>query len=285
MHQYTTLAPGEYYGTSRGALHDSGCAFLERYYPPEIQLPWHHHEVPFLCLLVSGSYSECYGRNDILHQAGSVVFHPPGESHQTSMGFKGGEVFLIEIGELWVKMMNQLPGKVSTRFEIADTPLSWLATQIRRESAHNHQSSLLIESFMAELLARTMKTEKPRFAPGWLHQVMDFLGDCWRRSFTIKELAGQMGIHPFHLARVFRKFNGASIGEYVHRLRIDSAKTRLRQNSAIRLCDLAIDLGFADQSHFTRTFKKFTGSSPGSYARSLEAGIPFSRGDAPVAPP
>ena len=76
------------------------------------------------------------------------------------------------------------------------------------------------------------------------------------------ELANEAGVHPVHLSRVFRKFTGVGIGEYVHRLRIREA-CELRLDPEQSLADISCDLGFADESHFTRTFHGLTGTSPG----------------------
>jgi AraC-like DNA-binding protein len=59
---------------------------------------------------------------------------------------------------------------------------------------------------------------------------------------------------------VFRKFTRIGIGEYVHRLRIREA-CECMLNPKQSLADISSDLGFADQSHFTRKFPGITGES------------------------
>jgi AraC-like DNA-binding protein len=59
---------------------------------------------------------------------------------------------------------------------------------------------------------------------------------------------------------------GCTVTGYVHRLRIDWARERL-ERSDMPLADVALDVGFADQAHFTRVFRRVTGSTPSEYRR------------------
>ena len=83
---------------------------------------------------------------------------------------------------------------------------------------------------------------------------------------TLDELAAVAGVHRAHLVRSFRARYGVSIGVYVRRERIRWAARALRHSDA-PLAEIALRAGFADQSHFTRTFVKHMGVSPGRYRR------------------
>ena len=84
---------------------------------------------------------------------------------------------------------------------------------------------------------------------------------------SLQSLADEVGIHPSHLARAFRARHGCTMGEFVRRIRIQHARARLRQRGT-DLAALAVELGFADQSHFGRVFKRCTGLTPAAYRRS-----------------
>jgi len=68
-------------------------------------------------------------------------------------------------------------------------------------------------------------------------------------------------VHASHLARVFRKFKGCTIGDYVRGLRVQHASRRI-SDSEDSLADIALAAGFSDQSHLSRTFKQHTGMQP-----------------------
>jgi AraC family transcriptional regulator len=92
--------------------------------------------------------------------------------------------------------------------------------------------------------------------------VEDNLGD----NVSLAALAQVAGMSRFHFARQFRLRTGESPLGYVRRMRIERAKDLLR-HSRLRIAALALALGFADQSHFTRAFQSSVGMSPARYAR------------------
>ena len=77
-----------------------------------------------------------------------------------------------------------------------------------------------------------------------------------------------MDVHPVLLARAFRTYFGTSPGRYLRRLRLDWAAAELLATQR-RLADIALQAGFADQSHFTRAFRRHTGLTPGQYRLAL----------------
>jgi AraC-like DNA-binding protein len=83
---------------------------------------------------------------------------------------------------------------------------------------------------------------------------------------SLRQIAADVGVHPTYLAASFQRHFGVSVGEFVRLRRIELAREMLA-NSNQPLSDLALHLGFSDQSHFCRTFKKQTSLSPMEYRR------------------
>jgi AraC family transcriptional regulator len=81
---------------------------------------------------------------------------------------------------------------------------------------------------------------------------------------SLGELARVAGVSRFHFARQFRLRTGESPMGFLLRTRIERGKSLLRE-SAASIGDVAAALGFADQSHFTRTFKRLVGVPPREY--------------------
>lgn len=104
--------------------------------------------------------------------------------------------------------------------------------------------------------------------PQWLERVRNILEQRFAEPFKLSEIAAEAGVHPVHLAREFRKHYGSSVGEYLRRVRIEYAcRELLGSNAAVT--NIAFAAGFADQSHFSRTFKRLCGTTPGKYRASL----------------
>jgi AraC family transcriptional regulator len=100
--------------------------------------------------------------------------------------------------------------------------------------------------------------------PAWLRSAEEILrarvGDCIRLS----DLAAEVDVHPAHLAREFRAHYGVSVGEYGRRLRLSWAATEVASGNR-PLAEIAAAAGFADQSHFTRLFRRHVGTTPARY--------------------
>jgi AraC family transcriptional regulator len=81
-------------------------------------------------------------------------------------------------------------------------------------------------------------------------------------------VAARVGVHPFHLSKVFRRFRRQTMGDYVQRLRVQYA-CRLLTSGETSLAEVALAAGFADQSHFTRVCRRLTGTTPGALRDTL----------------
>jgi AraC-like DNA-binding protein len=88
-------------------------------------------------------------------------------------------------------------------------------------------------------------------------------------TFTLDDLARAVGVSRFHFSRLFRVSTGVSPMVYFLRLRIERAKQMLVKGDR-KMCEIALALGFFDQSHFSRTFRRMTGLAPGEYVRMCD---------------
>jgi AraC family transcriptional regulator len=97
--------------------------------------------------------------------------------------------------------------------------------------------------------------------------VRDYIEHNLGEAITLEDLAHVAGVSRFHFARQFRTRTGESPMSYLLRTRVDRAKMLLR-DSRTRVIDISAELGFADQSHFARTFRRLVGMPPSAYARA-----------------
>jgi AraC-like DNA-binding protein len=87
-------------------------------------------------------------------------------------------------------------------------------------------------------------------------------------SATLLSLAELVGASPYRLSRAFPRELGVSVTHYRHRVRIGRALDRLEAGET-SLSALAADLGYADQAHLTRTFRRHVGHTPAALRRLL----------------
>lgn len=85
-------------------------------------------------------------------------------------------------------------------------------------------------------------------------------------KITLKEFAGQFNMSPYHFCRVFEKHFNITPMKFVLLKKIDISKYMLTYTHD-SIAAIAGNLGFADQSHFSKTFKGFLGKSPLEFRR------------------
>ena len=102
-----------------------------------------------------------------------------------------------------------------------------------------------------------------------VERVRRYLDRRYNEAVSLCELAALAKLSRFHLLRAFRRHTGLPPHAYQKRLRIERACDLLR--SGISPAEVAIRVGFADQSHFTRHFKQLCQITPARYARSHAA--------------
>jgi AraC family transcriptional regulator len=266
------LGGGSFYGAVQSKQELADVIFTDLHHRTARKMPLHSHELPFFALILDGNYIERYGRHQNQFGPFTLSFRPAGIPHQDEVGPRGVKFFEMEIRPEWNKRFRACGGNLD--FPLDDCgggSLLWLALRLFRETrATVPAGDLCIEGLVAELLASVtqMPTEKAKDAPSWLGRVIDKIEAQHCEKLTLAELSAEAGVHPVHLSRVFRKCKRDGIGDYIRRLRIKAACEKMLTSEST-LADISFDTGFADQSHFTRVFRGFTGMSPEKFRRIL----------------
>jgi AraC-like DNA-binding protein/transcriptional regulator with XRE-family HTH domain len=97
-----------------------------------------------------------------------------------------------------------------------------------------------------------------------VQRVLDFVQAHLSQELSLEALAQQIGLSPYHFARLFRQTTGESPHQFVLRQRIERAQ-RLLQERDVSLAHVAGASGFANQSHLTQAFKRHLGLTPQAY--------------------
>ena len=95
----------------------------------------------------------------------------------------------------------------------------------------------------------------------------------WMRShctehITLQDAADHVYVSQWHLSKLINRETGLGFLELLSRMRVDRAR-ELLTDPAHRVGDVAYLAGFSDVAHFSRTFKKVTGRTPGEYRAAL----------------
>jgi len=103
----------------------------------------------------------------------------------------------------------------------------------------------------------------PRFT-----RVLEYIRANLDHDIHIAELAGAAGLSLFHFAKLFKRITGSSPHQYILHRRLERA-TELLRNTQLSLSEIALQAGFADQSHLTNVFRRFNGITPSRFRAQI----------------
>jgi len=231
----------------------------------------HSHENSFFCYLLKGSYSERCGRQKVLFRAPILTYRSAGEPHQVWI-HEDVRLFVIEIPPHWIGDLRARSLRFAHSTICSGEYLHSLCAKLHREFyAADTASPLVIEGLILAMLgeaSRRRSANNDRPPPLWLRKAQAILAERFTDNLTLAEIAAQVGVHPVTLAAKFRKSYGNTVGEFVRQLRIERARIELSKRN-LSLASIAATAGFADQSHFSKAFKSYTGMTPSEYRREL----------------
>jgi AraC family transcriptional regulator len=265
------LQAGDFFGERRACRRLSGLSVTESVYAAHAVLPRHAHAHAFLSFVVQGCYRETYGTKTRHCVAPTLIFHPQGESHADEFAETGGRVLSVEFAPGWLDRARAHAPMLDASAEFQGGTPCWLMIRLRQELRQwDEVSPLAIEGLVLEIVAtmiRRSDLERVREPPSWLRRARDLLHARFADNLTPEEVARAAGVHPTHLMRVFRQFQGCTLGDYLRQRRIDFACDRLTTTDA-SLVEVALAAGFCDQSHFTKTFKRAMSLTPSEYRKA-----------------
>ena len=264
----TLLRGGEFYSRVEARLRTDDVLLSELRQPCPRTVPRHQHELAYVTVVLDGDYLEGdRGKLEELRPL-TAVFNPSGVQHATVIGPAGASFFTIELRDETLRQLDwRMP--VQTKFDHGAGAMLWPG--LRLYSAFKTQTAdpLVLESHVLELLGTIAESGSlEKSAPQWLGRVKERMHEEFRDNIRMRDLADDAGVHPVHLARVFRAREGRTPGDYLQQLRVRAACHLLRSRD-YPLAHIAVECGFADQSHFTRVFRKFTETTPAQFRRAL----------------
>ena len=268
------LPSGRFYGTRIKSSEAARFAFVEAAYLPSQVHPKHSHERSSFCLVLRGNFTETYGRDSLTCSASTLLFYPAGEVHMEHFHKAGTRCFIIEVQPSWLEQLRQYSILVDQAANFHGGKIPGLAMRAYQEfCALDEFSPLSIEGFMLEMIAeisrysQQLRNGKPIAR---IELVRELIHERFSESLTLIAISELVGLHPVYVAQAFRKAYGSTVGEYIRRLRIESACRELSKLD-LPIARIAANVGFFDQSHFTRTFRRLVGVTPAEYRKTLSS--------------
>lgn len=243
-------------------------SLVELNYLPNVEILRHAHEQANFCMALEGGCTEIYAAKAREYKPLTLGFLPASQTHSIKTYSVGMLAFSIDLAPRWLERLRDFSLQAENSICCSGGVLIQLLTRLYREfEATDAATSLIVEGLALEMLAEVSRYQtkfKENLSPPWLKEAREIVHENLFRPLSLSALAHEVGVHPVHLARTFRKHYHCSVGEYVRQLKIEQACLKIIANED-SLLEIALALGFSDQSHFTRIFKRQTGVSPTEY--------------------
>lgn len=227
----------------------------------------HTHLDAHFVLVMDGAYETAAAKGDILGPM-ALVYNPPGVTHQDRFASPSGRFACLSIAASTIDQFKDacaLPDKPSL---VRDprAAIEFLRGAVDEDADIEELSCLALAD------AGGRRPAMDRTAPRWLSAVLEDIESRIPGRVSVAELASQAGVHPVHLARVFRKFVGVTPAIYAQRARICFAYGLMRRRE-LTLAEIAYAAGYADQSHLARAFRRATQMAPDAFRKGRPAVI------------
>lgn len=263
------LSAGSIYGKTLCTTGAFGFQVREAAYLSGLRTPWHRHGYPYFAYTLRGTSRQTYRTGNLQCCPGTLVFHTPEEVHRDAFVAPDVRVLQIEIVSPRVEnlqpLLELLPPSKDLTHPLANCTASRLCRELRQM---DELSPLAIEGLVLELIAGLVRyaIRRPgRQVSAWLSRAEELIRRRFSEHLTLSAIAKEIGVHPVHLAREFRRHYGCTVGEKLRSLRIEYACREIARSSR-PLSEIAFAAGFADQSHFSKTFRHQTGMSPSQFS-------------------
>ena len=264
----TPLEPGCFYGRNSTERRVDGLILSETHYRPMQTVPPHIHQRAYFGFLLGGSYWEQLGASAVTCAPLSVVFHPPREVRNGAISEGGARLFHVELPDAWFERAREVGELPDGALAHHGGPLVARARALYGEFRQPDAATpLIIEGVVLEMLGGLLRAGRARDDGAvWLRRARELLVERACEPLDLAALGAETGVPPIRLARAYRRRYRETPGETIRRERVRRACVLLADEERT-LAAIAGELGFADQSHFTRVFRNVVGLTPGAWRR------------------
>lgn len=205
----------------------------------------------------------------------------PADAPQSSFTFSNARMVVAMLDPAFVRRavgdaINADSVEILSRIPVRDEQLDHLVRAAEIEIGLGLPSgSVFLESLGTAMAVRLLthhasKRVTPRHygnaMPQYLlRRTVDFIRENLGKNVSLAELSADVQMSKYHFCHLFKRSTGLSPHQFVKRARVERARQLLAEHR-LSLVEIANELGFSDQSHFTRTFHAVMGVTPSQYA-------------------
>lgn len=140
----------------------------------------------------------------------------------------------------------------------------------QNDSVYMETLGILLQLLSRFLGSRDSSLNSPHNIPSKVLDTMSYIQLHLKEPLTITHLAQRANQHPDYFSRQFLQFTGERPLHYIHEKRIERAQYLITTTS-MPYIDIALETGFDSLPHFSRIFKKVTGTTPNNYRKQHQS--------------
>ncbi len=245
-------------------------AVTTTFHSPHSELRVQSRAVSYLSIVLAGGYREQIGTAFVECHPMEMRLHPAGEEHAHVIGSFGARCMVVDLSSEWDESVNLIVTRLRQPL-LVRAPGCWPLGIVADHSLSADCYRATLESWAAGLLdicERQARVQRGADRSPGVRRVVAAIDERLNQRLTLVGLAHEAGLHPTHFARSFRSLTGYTVGEYIRQRRVARAQQMFVTQSSFTLSRVALESGFFDHAHLTRSFRRLVGVSPSEY-RSL----------------
>ena len=232
------------------------------------EVPRHDHDEPHMVLVFDGQWEDSGPAGRLTLHEGEVLFHPARTSHANAW-HPNTDIVLLHLSTRLIARFCALYGNCARPIHVPFDALYGIPEMLLAElQSPDTATAAVAEGLIVQMLALGSRASRNRIEPLWLPRAAEFIRANLSSPLTTEMVAKAAGISPSRLAHAFRAATGRTLRAYVNEARVHAAARALRTTTR-PVADIAISLGFYDQSHLCRAFKASKRMTPLEYRRTV----------------
>lgn len=258
----------------------------------ECPIEGHKHNFFEIVYIVEGEGVQCVNQNQLPYGPEKMFLLMPQDCHSFQVA-KVSKFFFIRFNDIYLKSQNKewlqkleyifqhnnhMPGCIlrnkSDKILVKSLVEALIREQVNQQHYHRELAQQLVNtiitivarniSYLLKAEAKERENNIPQLAQEMLHYVHQHIYNP--EALRVEKMAAHFHVAPTYIGEYFKKLTGESLQATIILYKLRLVETRLHY-SELRMNEIAYELGFTDESHLNRLFKKYRGVSPSAYRK------------------
>lgn len=244
-----------------------------------------------LIYIVSGTGVQTINKNRLSYEPGHLFLITPDDSHSLEINTET-EIFLLRFTDIYIKNgpltsdsvykleyilqhAHHQPGCILKRItdkNLVHPVIEAIRHEYQNPTLYNTELIQLLINTLIVIIARNISEYLPeninKQSDGKAHTILEYIQThiYEPEKLSIAKMSEKFGISETYLGRYFKKQANETLQDYISKYRIKLVENRLLY-SDLRIGEIANELGFNDESHLNKIFKKHRGTTPSAFRK------------------